>query len=510
MQPGDVMVPITAADSPFDDSGLRRSVTGGWEFADLEDSIVVMLASVSRSFPDREALVELDGLRMTYRELWQKAGRVAGGLTGAGLTRGGRVAIVLPNGIDWCLAFFGTLLAGGIAVPVNPKLREHEVTYVLDDCSAEQVIRAGDVLPDGPPVQIDGIDPGDVAALFYTSGTTGSSKGAALSHRNILSAVEAALRSLQLPDSGVRTLVPVPLFHVMGALNQLLPTLRRGGTAVIMASFDVVRWVEAMTSERIDVVSAVPAIYWQALRLPEFAALDPASVGWVIFGGAATPPAQVAQLRDAFPAARLFSGYGLTETAGGITGIPHEAAVERSSTVGVAIPSVEFALLGPDAAAGLGELLVRAPQVMTGYWQRPEATAEVMGDGWLRTGDAVRVSLDGFVQIVDRLKDTIIRGGENVYCVEVESILAGYPAVGEIALIAVPDERLGERIGAVVVPTDAAAGGFDTTRFIQWATPLLATYKLPEFVHVRSEPLPRNAAGKVEKTRLRAEINWPE
>jgi long-chain acyl-CoA synthetase len=145
---------------------------------------------------------------------------------------------------------------------------------------------------------------------------------------------------------------------------------------------------------------------------------------------------------------------------------------------------------------------------MTGYWQRPEATAEVLHNGWLRTGDAVRVSKDGFVQIVDRLKDTIIRGGENVYCVEVESILVAHPAVGEIALIAVPDERLGERVGAVIVPAGSATDGFDFDRFIEWATPLLATYKLPELVRVRSEPLPRNAAGKVEKTRLRTEIDW--
>jgi long-chain acyl-CoA synthetase len=324
MKPGEIMIPVAASSSPFDDSGLRRGGNGRWEFVDLEDSVVAMLESVSRRFPDREALVELDGPRMTYEELWQRAQSIAGGLRATGLTRGGRVAIVLPNGIDWCLAFFGTLIAGGIAVPVNPKLREHEIDYVLEDCSAEYVVRAGDPLPEGPPLPTDDTRPDEIAALFYTSGTTGSSKGAALSHRNILSAVEAAQRSLQLPDSGVRTLVPVPLFHVMGASNQLLPTLRRGGTAVIMASFEVVRWVEAMTSERIDVVSAVPAIYWQALRLPEFAALDPASVGWVIFGGAATPPAQVAQLRDAFPSARLFSGYGLTETAGGITGVPHE------------------------------------------------------------------------------------------------------------------------------------------------------------------------------------------
>jgi long-chain acyl-CoA synthetase len=166
---------------------------------------------------------------------------------------------------------------------------------------------------------------------------------------------------------------------------------------------------------------------------------------------------------------------------------------------------VRFALRGPFAEQGEGELLVRAPQVMTGYWGRPAETAEAFVDGWLCTGDAVRVSADGHVRIVDRLKDTVIRGGENVYCIEVENVLVAHPAVGEVAVVGVPDERLGERVGAVVVPVPGEQ--VDGAALRAWASPLLADFKLPDFVHVRAEPLPRNAGGKVEKPALR-KVRW--
>jgi acyl-CoA synthetase (AMP-forming)/AMP-acid ligase II len=483
------------AETPWDISGVSPAPGAGWRFDDLEPSLVALLHDVASRHPEREAVVEVGGRRLTYAGLLAESLRVAGGLAVRGVDRGDRVAIRLGNGIEWCLAFFGSLLAGAVPVPVNTRFREHEVAHVLGDSGAACVLQPGEPLPDGTPRPVPDLGHDDLAALFYTSGTTGFPKGAALSHGNVLSALEAAQRAMLLPDTGVRTLVPVPLFHVMGALNQLLPTVRVGGTTVIMAAFDVALWVDTMEQERIDVVSAVPAIYWQALALPDFAGRDTSRVGWVVYGGAATPPAQVLRLRDAFPGARLFSGYGMTETSGGITGVPHEDAVERSDSVGLALPTVELALDG-------AELLVRAPQVMTGYWRNPGATAEVLVDGWLRTGDAAEVSDDGFVRIVDRIKDTVIRGGENVYCLEVENVLVAHPQVLEVAVLAVPDERLGERVGAVVV------GDVAPEDLLAWAAPQLADFKLPEHVCPRTEPLPRNAAGKVEKGVLRAEVAW--
>jgi acyl-CoA synthetase (AMP-forming)/AMP-acid ligase II len=489
------------AESPWDESGVEPDPAGGLQFSGLESSLVAMLRAVAQQVPDREALVELGGPRLTYRQLWDAASATAGGLAAQGVHRGDRVAIRLPNGVDWCLAFFGSLLAGAVPVPVNTRFREHEVAHVLADSGAAHVVEPTADLPSGAPLAVEDLGPTDLAALFYTSGTTGSPKGAALSHRNVLSALEACQRAMLLPSTGVRTLVPVPLFHVMGALNQLLPTCRVGGTTVIMTGFDVETWVRTMAAERIDVVSAVPAIYWQALQLPEFATTDTTGVGWVVYGGAATPPEQVLRLRDAFPSARLFSGYGLTETAGGITGVPHAHAVERSDSVGLALPTVELALDGP-------ELLVRAPQVMTGYWNNPRATAEVIVDGWLRTGDAAEATPHGFVRIVDRIKDTVIRGGENVYCIEVENALAAHPSVGEAAVVAVPDERLGERVGAVVVP--AHGHDVDPLELVRWVATELAGFKVPEYVQVRAEPLPRNAAGKVEKPLVRAAVTRGE
>jgi acyl-CoA synthetase (AMP-forming)/AMP-acid ligase II len=345
----------------------------------------------------------------------------------------------------------------------------------------------------------------ELAALFYTSGTTGFPKGAMLTHGNIVSALESAQRALLLP-AGVRTLVPVPLFHVMGALNQLLPTCRAGGTTVIMRGFDVPRWLDAIRSERINVVSAVPAIYWQALQHPDFDQLNTGGVGWVVYGGAATPPEQVRRLSSAFPGARLFSGYGLTESSGGVTGLPHEFAEERADSVGVALPTVEIAVRGPSAAQGCGELLLRAPQIMAGYWQRPDETADVTIDGWFATGDAVEVSTDGFIRIVDRIKDTINRGGENVYCIEVENVLGAHPDVAEVAVIGVADPMMGEKVGAVVVP--AADAAIEPAALVAWAGERMADFKVPQYVHVASQPLPRNAAGKVNKPALRSSTTW--
>lgn len=499
------IVPLPVPPTPFADDGTAPRAQGGLEFCDLESSLVSILRSGVEGAPDAEAVVELDGPRLTYAGLWNASARVAGGLKEAGVRRGDRVGIRLPNGVDWCLAFLGALLAGAAPVPVNTRFRETEARYVLTDSGASYVVQTGSALPDGPPFVDEELGHDDLAALFYTSGTTGFPKGAALTHGNVLAGLEACQRAMLLPE-GVRTLVPVPLFHVMGALNQLLPTLRVRGTTVILPTFDVHRWVRAMAEERIGVVSAVPAIYFQALALPEFVDTDTSSVGWVVYGGAATPPEQVLRLRAAFPGARLFSGYGLTETSGGITGVPHASAVERSDSVGLPLPTVELALRGPRAAQGEGELLVRAPQVMSGYWNAPEATADTLVDGWLCTGDAVRVSADGFVRIVDRLKDTVIRGGENVYCLEVEHVLSAHPQVGEAAVLAVPDERLGERVGAVVVPV--AGVELDVAELLQWAAPQLADFKLPEHVTVQRTPLPRNAAGKVEKAALRAATAW--
>ncbi|MDB6002864.1 MAG: putative fatty-acid--CoA ligase [Rhizobacter sp.] len=481
----------------------------GARFTAVAPNLATMARETLRRCPTAEAIVDLGtGRRLDHAQLWDGATRVAGGLRAAGVGPGDRVAIRLPNGADWCLAFLGSVLAGAVPVPVNTRLTAAEVDHVVTDSGAAVVIDGSGPLPDGPAVDTGAEDaePESLATMFYTSGTTGRSKGAMLSHRALLSAAEQCRRALDLGrDEATRTLVAAPLFHILAAGMQWLPALAAGGCAVIMPAFEVDGWVRAIGEERIDLLNGVPAMYWQALRSPGFADLDTSGVRRLVYGAAPTPPAQVAELMRAFPTAQLRPGYGLTE-APCVTGLEHSEALAHADSVGRAVAATELALLGPEAAEGIGQLLVRGPQLMSGYWQRPEATAETLVDGWLHTGDLVRIDETGRVHMLDRRTDLINRGGENVYSVEVEAALSAHPAVGEIAVVGVPDEMMGQKVGAVVVPrpghslTGPGLAGF--------ARDVLADFKVPQYVVISPEPLPRNPGGKVDKAALRRIADW--
>jgi acyl-CoA synthetase (AMP-forming)/AMP-acid ligase II len=481
---------------PYDESGVD-STPAGRRFAGVPPSLPALFARLAAREPDAEAVVGPDGSRTGYAELFERASRVAGGLAGKGVRPGDRVAIRLGNELDWCLAFLGASLAGAIAVPVNTRFTDAEAEFVTTDCAAAIVLEPGQALPDGPPLVLDA-EPEGLAALFYTSGTTGRPKGAMLTHRAVLSAAESARRALELPYGDVRNLVPAPLFHVMGSLVQWLPTCLAAGTTVLQRTFDAGEWLRAITAERITILTAVPAMYWLALQRPEFADTDVSGVQRVGYGAAPTPPDQVRRLREAFPDAKLCPGYGLTETCGVVTGLPHEYTVSHANTVGFAMPATDFRLT--DA----GELLVRGPQLMTGYWGRPEATAQALDGGWLHTGDIARITEDGAIQLLDRRDDVVNRGGENVYCTEVENALAEHPAVAEVAVVGVPDPALGKKVAAAVVLRGEASAA-DLVRF---ARERLADFKVPQYLDLRTEPLPRNAGGKVVKLRLRDETTW--
>src|SRR4051794_23198029 len=373
-----------------------------------------MLRATVEAHPDLEAVVELGGSRLTYRELWDRAARVAGGLD---VSPGDRVAIRLGNGTDWVLAFFGAVMAGAVVVPVNTRFAEEEVKYVLDDSGASFVFEPGSPLPDGEPSVHEDAGPDDLAAIFYTSGTTGFPKGAMTTHANFLSNTETARRVLNLPDEvGIRNLVSVPLFHVTGCNSQLLVGCETAGTTVIMPAFEVGAFLDAIRDEEISLLTSVPAIYWLAINQPQFADLDVSRVRWVTYGGAPIAPELVRRIMEAFPNARVGNGFGLTESCSIATFLPHEYAESHPDSVGFAAPVVDLDVLDPED--GAGELLIRAPNIAAGYWNKPEQTAETFVDGWLHTGDVARIDDDGFVYIVDRKKDMINRGGENVYCVE--------------------------------------------------------------------------------------------
>ncbi|HKG16179.1 MAG TPA: AMP-binding protein [Solirubrobacteraceae bacterium] len=494
---------------PFDMTGIERGDDGIARYVDRPDSLVAMLRATVERAPEVEAVVELGGERLTYRELWDRAARVAGGLRAAGVSRGDRVASRLPNGVDWCLAFFGAQLAGAVIVPVNTRFTEPEIEYVIDDSGAGHTFMPEQALPDGDPLVVDDLAPDDQAAIFYTSGTTGFPKGAMTSHANFLANTENARRVVGLPDQpGLRSLVSVPLFHVTGCNSQLLVSCELAGTTVIMPTFQVQAFLEAIRDERIELLTSVPAIYWLAISQPDFGELDTSGVRWATYGGAPIAPELVRRIMEAFPNARVGNGFGLTETSSISTFLPHEYAESHPESVGLAAPVVDLDLLEPASDTGVGELLIRGPNVVAGYWNKPEQTAETFVDGWLHSGDLARIDKDGFVQIVDRSKDMINRGGENVYCVEVENVLAAHSDVFEVAVVGVPDEMMGEKVGAVVVPRPGAQ--LDVDDLLSFARRQLADFKVPQYVVVDDHELPRNPGGKVVKPTLRERSDWSD
>ncbi len=504
--------PAPRGRNPFDPTGIERGADGIARYRDRPDSLVHLLRATVERDPDAVALLEVGGESVSYDQLWERAGRVAGGLRAAGIERGDRVALRLPNGIDWVLAFFGAQLAGAVVVPVNTRFTEDEVAYVVEDSGAAFVFAPGSALPDGELLACEDLAPGDLAAIFYTSGTTGFPKGAMTTHANFTTNIENCFRVLSVERSelaGISTLVSVPLFHVTGCNSQLLPAMEWGGRVEILSGpLDLDGFFTSVGENRVNQLVSVPAIYHAVLRHPRFAELDVSGVRWISYGGAPIAESLVHSIQEAFPNARVGNGFGLTETSSLTSFLPHEEAADRADSVGFAMPVDDLAIDKPDPETRAGELLVRGPNVVAGYWNKPQASAETFVDGWLHTGDLARVDDDGLLYIVDRKKDMINRGGENVYSIEVENALASAPGVGEAAAVGVPDEMMGEKVGAVIVP--AAGGEPDVAAIVAHCRQRLADFKVPQFVALRSEPLPRNPGGKVLKAQLRDETDWGE
>lgn len=495
--------PLSRGPAPFDTTGITRGEDGIARYDHLAPSVVAMVRASVERHPDVEAVVEVGGERVTYAELWDRAAGVAGGLVADGITRGDRVASLLPAGLDWVVGFLGTLLAGAVAVPVNTRFAAPEIEHVLTDSGAAAVLRAGSPLPEGNPEALDDLVPGDLAAIFYTSGTTGRPKGARTTHGNFLSNVETAIRVIGIDRAAgptLRNLVSVPLFHVTGCNSQLLVQLGLGGTTVVLPAFQADAFVRTIVKERIDTLVSVPAIYGLTLARGDLD-VDLSGVRRATYGGAPMAPDLVRRLQERLPQARLGNGFGLTETSSISTFLPHEWAVEHADAVGFAAPVVDLALADVDDA-GVGELLIRGPNVVDGYWEAPEATARTFVDGWLHSGDLARVD-DGLVRVVDRAKDVINRGGENVYSVEVENALAGAPGVADAAVVGVPDDVMGEKVGAVLV-----GGSVDVDAVLAYLDTQLADFKVPQFVVVTTDPLPRNPGGKLLKRTLRDGTDW--
>ena len=365
------------------------------------------------------------------------------------------------------------------------------------------------------------IDPEDNATLFYTSGTTGFPKGTLGTHRNFCSAaltmpysgVQGMLRSgstlldlMALKKTPRVALLTVPLFHVTGCHGMMLGIFSNGGKLVMMHKWEPVTGLQLIEQEKINVFSGVPAMVRQLLDVNETEQRDLSTVTNIGYGGAPAPPDLLRRIKAVMPAVGASNGWGITETSAGIATNSRQDYADKPDSVGPAAPVCDVKVVnaaGEQLAAGeLGELWVRGPNVVKGYWQQPEATAAAFTDGWFHTGDLGKIDEQGFIYLVDRLKDMIIRGGENIYCAEVESALSEHPAVIMACVFGLPDEVLGEEVGAVVQlgPNDTVA----EQALQQFVAKHLAAYKVPTKIWTRNEPLPTGATGKVQKKELKA------
>jgi acyl-CoA synthetase (AMP-forming)/AMP-acid ligase II len=481
---------------------------------------------------------------------------------------GDRVAIAMRNYPEWAIAYWATVVIGAAAVGVNAWWTSAELEFGLGDSRPKVVIaddeRLERLLPvldglraDGPMaviavrsdrnlpdnsarwsdvVDADNapadlppatIDPDDDMCIFYTSGTTGFPKGAQLTHRgsvhNVLhlafANTSAAVASAKVAaaegtedekakDAEPAIMVPTPLFHVTANNCVLHPGTLTGAKLVFMRKWDAARAIELIEREQVATFTGVPTMSREMLMHPDWQTRDTSTLASMGGGGAALQPDLVEKIDDAEGAVKPSTGYGLTETHGIITAVGNRFFSERPTSAGLIMPTFYAKVVDEDdnevPAGERGELCVKGPAVVKGYLNREEATAEAIVDGWFHTGDIVYMDEDDFVHIVDRAKDMVLRGGENIYCAEVEAAIYEHPSVAEAAVFGVPDDRLGEAVGVAIFPKEGAT--IDQASLSAHLEPLLAKFKIPEHVWVRNEPLPQNANGKFLKRELREEL----
>jgi long-chain acyl-CoA synthetase len=489
-------------------------------------SLASVLAESARRTPDRLALVEGD-LRVTYRDLWREARQHAAALVERGVGPGDRVALVAPNVADFVRAYYGILAAGGVVVPVPTLLNADEAAYIVRHSGAQMVLHdasfalvaTGAAATVGVPAHdiaglgADAWDPvrthvarqaEDTAVIFYTSGTTGLPKGALLTHLNlVLNSTVNAFDANPIRRDDV-VMGCLPLFHTFGQTVSMNSTFRVGATLLLQPRFDADAAIDLMCREAATLFFGVPTMLVALLEASGRAAALPA-LRDVVSGGASLPVAVLERFEQAF-GTTVFEGYGLSETSP-TASVNQPWFGTRAGTVGHPIWGVEveiaaeqvedrIELLGPGE---LGEIVVRGHNVFAGYLDNPEATAEAIVDGWFRTGDLGTIDTEGFITIVDRLKDLIIRGGFNVYPREVEEVLNRHPGVAQVAVIGVPDDRLGEEIWAVVIPSTEPVG---PEELVAWSREQLGAHKYPRHVEV-VDALPMGPSHKVLKRELR-------
>jgi acyl-CoA synthetase (AMP-forming)/AMP-acid ligase II len=524
---------LTAPGAPF---AVVRGDDGRLEYASGPRTLREFVEA-TWAYGDAPFLVGEDGVAYTYRRFLAAACGLARRLADEyGLRPGDRAVIAGRNHPEWQVAFWAAQLAGLVAVPLNAWWTADECAYALDDCAPGVLLvdderaallggwAACNGVPcldfratasgDAAPPAVD-VRPDDDATILYTSGTTGRPKGAVATHRAQVAAAinpryqaaAAALERGAVPGTGRPpvSLTTFPFFHA-AAFTSVYAVMAAGGTLVLMRKWDAAKALDLIDLHRVTHYAGVPTTALQLLDAAGGRRL--ATLTNLNTGGAPAPPALVRRLTEAYgDRIEPRNGYGLTETCGGVLAHYGEAYRRRPDSVGRPTPVTETRVAGPDGGplpdGETGELLLRGQSLVRGYWRDPEATAAAFtADGWFRTGDLAVVREDGRVSVVDRLKDVVIRGGENVYCVEVEAALYGHPAVAEAAVLGVPHPVLGEEVAAVV-RLRGGPGAASADELRAHAARGLAAYKVPAHIVVRDEPLPRNAGGKVLKDELR-------
>ncbi len=498
--------------------------------------------------------------RVTYEATWRAVTTLAAHLRTQGIGPGDRVALAMRNLPEWPVAFFAATAIGAVMVPLNAWWTGAEMAYGLADSGArvlitdderhhrlediyatipsldhvlvsravapltgiaaplEDVIGASShwaALPDLPlPDAV--IAPDDDATIFYTSGTTGAPKGALGTHRNMMSNIltggysgaRSALRRGEAPPEPTPrvTLTVIPLFHVTACSAGMMGVIATGSTMIFMRKWDTVRAMEIIEREKVNVTGGVPTIAWQLIEHPDRGNYDLSSLESIAYGGAPSAPELVRRIHSEL-GALPGNGWGMTETMATVTHHGAEDYLNRPSSAGPPAPVVDLKIVAEDGVTALpigevGELWARGPMIVKGYWNKPEATATTFIDGWVRTGDLARLDEEGFCYIVDRAKDMIIRGGENIYSSEVENVLYAHPAVTDCALIGLPHRTLGEEPVAVV---HLAPGAEASEAELQaWVRERLAAFKTPVAIRFVPETLPRNANGKILKKDLQS------
>jgi long-chain acyl-CoA synthetase len=514
--------------------GNQQPVTGliprtdDWPGCRSDNSSVTNLAKnltdTTRVHAGRVA-VRVDNAAMTYRALDEASARVAGLLHERGLKPGDRVGIMMPNVAEVPVVYYGILRTGAVVVPMNPLLKAREVAYYLSDSGAglffawhafETEARAGaeqvtaelivvdevgfpDLLASAAPVEgVTDRHSGDTAVILYTSGTTGQPKGAELTHGNLISNTDIARTDIVRARPEDVIFGGLPLFHVFGQTVALNVAVASGACLTLLPRFDPAHALRIIAGHHVTVFEGVPTMYVALLHLPDRGDYDVSTLRMCVSGGAALPVEVLRGFEDAF-GCTVLEGYGLSETSP-VASFNHPGRERKPGSIGTPIRGVQMRVVDNSdhevPQGEVGEIVIRGPNVMKGYWHRPDATAEAIRDGWFHSGDLARVDEEGYFYIVDRKKDLIIRGGYNVYPREIEEVLYEHPAVAEAAVIGLPHPALGEEVAAAVALKPGATVSTEELR--DYVKGQVAAYKYPRHVWL-VDVLPKGPTGKIQK-----------